>query len=207
MMKNKVKYFILATLLLIINVSCKSETSTKIDYDYWQSQAKLCMVREETSMEDVFHYEEIFLDDGSYAIKKVKNQGKMDLIKNEIVAYRLTSDGKVLITVFDDTYSTGFISKRDFETKFSTDVDEMTEFGDMAFVKNETEIYDEDFNVIRTIEGSNLASIPLGEILERGDEYYKISFNPDGSWQVFVKIEDLKYDGVVEADNSYGFKL
>ncbi len=73
-MRNKVKYFILATLLLIINVSCKSETTSNIDYDYWQSQAKLCMVSEETSMEDVFHYEEITLDDGSNAIKKVKNQ-------------------------------------------------------------------------------------------------------------------------------------
>lgn len=205
--KNVGAYIFVIFALAVFFVSCKSKAQNRVENDYWQTEPKLALAVEETFVEDAFHYEEVTLDDGSCAVKKVGNEAKLKLMKNEIVSYRLTSDDRVVIMDFDETYNTGFLDKRDFDVKFSVDLSEMQKFGDLAFVRSGTKIYDEDLNLIKTAEGLNSESIIVGRVLERGDEYTRVSFNPDGSWQVFVKNEDLKYDGTVHLYSFYRFIL
>lgn len=195
---KKINYSIIIIIILLLSVSCKMQTTNEVEGGYWQTKPKLALVLEDTYINDHFHYEETKTEDGKVVIKKIASSNyKMDIMKDEIVVYRETSDGKVTINVLDETNSIGFIDKKIFDEKFSTEVSEMIKFGDTAFVKNGTKVYDEEYNIIRTVECFESESLILGKIIERGEDYYKISYNPDGSWKVLIKKNDLKYDGFV----------
>ncbi len=204
------KIFVLALIILIMMLfgACKEQNDYVINDNYWQTDPKLAMVlNDDISIKDVFHYEEFSIDKNKNGTKKVCHSSEMKLLKNEIIAYRETSDEKVIIITFDETYSTGFISKDIFKENFSTNSKEMIELGEYAFVKSGAHIYNEQFNIERTVEGYQLESLPVGKILERGDTYYKVSYNPDGTWIVLVKKEDLKYDGIFSTESTNAFTL
>lgn len=191
------KIILLIIFVLVVNMACTSQNQSKVEDGYWQTEPRLAMVLNETSMGELFQYDGMTLEDGRHAIKRIKSDGKIKLLKNEIVIYKITSDDKVVITTLTETSTKGFISKKDFENNFSISNEDMIEFGETAFVKAGTKIYDENNKVIREISCLENESEIIGKIIERNDDYYKISYNPDGSWQVFIKKEDLKYDGVI----------
>lgn len=198
--------YVLISLLLF--AACEEKNDCVISDNYWQTDPKLAMVlNDDVSIKDVFHYEEFSIDKNKNGIKKVLHSSDMKLLKYEIIAYRETSDEKVIIITFDETYSTGFISKDIFKENFSTDSKEMIKLGEYAFIKSGAHIYNEQFNIERTVEGYQLESLPVGKILERGDTYYKVSYNPDGTWIVLVKKEDLKYDGIFRTESTNAFTL
>lgn len=200
-MTRKIHSLILLISIMLILIGCGQKSAKEIGDNYWQTEPRLAMVlNDNLYIKDVFHYEEISVDEERSATKKVCHNSDMKLLKNEIVVYRDTSDGKIIITVLDETYSTGFISKNIFNDNFSIEAKDMIELGSYAFVKSGTVIYNEQLNVERIVECNHFESFPVGKIIEKGDSYYKIAFNPDGEWQVLIKKEDLKYDGIFKLE-------
>lgn len=126
---------------MLILIGCGQKSAKEIGDNYWQTEPRLAMVlNDNLYIKDVFHYEEISVDEERSATKKVCHNSDMKLLKNEIVVYRGTSDGKIIITVLDETYSTGFISKNIFNDNFSIEAKDMIELGSYAFVKSGTVI-------------------------------------------------------------------